>query len=496
MKPKFNPLIVFLTIGLVFLWLNFFIWHQASIAVIKSEVETIHIINRISFGITPKLLKQIQKIGVEAYIQEQLLPNDISEYSWLNNHLSQFDTLSMSNIEKLQKYSPSVLIRKKGSELTNEDMMQLRQQRERLRQQTIEAHLARAIFSSHQLQEVMVNFWVNHFNVHLAKSNVDAVISDYVDSIRKYSLGNFQELLKVTARHPAMLFYLDNNLNTAPQSPGAGGMIKGLNENYARELMELHTMGVDGGYTQADVIALARIFTGWSVDLNGDKGNKQGFFFDSDRHDYSDKVFLGHTIKGRGIAEGEEALDILANHPSTAHFISYKLAQYFVADRPRESLVNKLAQQFLASEGDIRSVLEILFHSQEFNDPQYYAQKLKTPFEYIVSLVRTGDIKEPNLGIIRSMIGQLGMPVFGCPTPNGYQNTQEAWLNPDSILLRVSFATTIASGALNQKNLIDSKKLEITLNDVISVETKKVINHSPPELRTALMLGSPEMMYR
>ena len=272
----------------------------------------------------------------------------------------------------------------------------------------------------------------------------------------------------------------------------------GLNENYARELMELHTLGVEGGYSQQDVIALAKVLTGWGLRRAGQvAGDSSGFYFDPKRHDASDKVFLGQTIQGGGIEEGEKALDILAKHPATAKHISYKLAQYFVADRPPQSLVDRLAQRYLSTDGNIREILNTLFHSPEFWDSQYYSAKFKTPYQYVVSAVRATGMEMRNPTAIASALQQLGMPLYGCPTPDGYKNTEAAWLNPDAMTRRVSFATAIGTGkmqagaqgrkgvggqnalVLQSSPPVDAGQLVQTLGDRFSDSTSPNDRHQP-----------------
>ncbi len=493
MKRKLKHWILLLICGVI-LWLG--LVQKQAIGLVE-DAQILHLLNRLSFGPTFGQIEQVRAKGVETYIQEQLSPESIPESSQLKLQLSKLETLIMSPRELFQKYVPNPQMEeKKGRELSKEEKDKLLQKRWRVLHQAVEGRLARAIASKRQLQEVMVDFWFNHFNVYGKKAIASIWVGDYENEIRTHVLGHFRDLLEVTARHPAMLLYLDNEVNTDPNSPGAQGRFKGLNENYARELMELHTLGVDGGYTQADVTALARIFTGWGIDRSGSKGDENGFFFDENRHDFSDKVFLGTTIKGSGIQEGERALDILAAHPSTARFISYKLAQYFVADEPPQSLVDKLAENFRNTDGDIRAVLDTLFHSVEFNDPQYYSKKFKTPYQYLISIVRAARIDNPDYKQLRKMLEQLGMPVYGCLTPDGYANTKDVWLNPDGMLRRISLATEIAIGALNKENPVNAEDISATLNANWSPHTKQVLDNSPSRLRTALMLGSPEMMYR
>jgi uncharacterized protein (DUF1800 family) len=476
----------------VMLWFGLGCQQQASGEVDNAQI--MHILDRLSFGATPESIKEIQSRGIEAYIQAQLSPELISESSELNQYLAGLEDPK----ELLKRFTRD---RQKQQEpgLSNQKIKNIEQElqnfRQKNRQQAIASNLARAVSSNRQLQAVMTNFWFNHFNVVMFKNDLDLWLLDYENEIRTRALGNFRDLLGMTARHPAMLIYLDNQFNTDPNSPAAKGMFKGLNENYARELMELHTLGVDGGYSQKDVETLARILTGWGIDRTNTRGDEKGFSFYPNRHDRSDKIFLGQNITGGGIEEGEKALDILATHPATAHFISYKLAQYFVADQPPSSLVDTLAQKFLDSNGNIKIVLDTLFHSQEFNDPQYYEQKFKTPYQYIVSLIRASEIKHPDFQRIHGMLSQLAMPVYGCLTPDGYKNTQDAWLNPDAMLRRISLATAIANGALDRDNPIDETTLQISMGSNFSAKTQAAINSSPPGLRKAIMLGSPEAMY-
>jgi uncharacterized protein (DUF1800 family) len=332
-------------------------------------------------------------------------------------------------------------------------------------------------------------------------------------------------LLGATARHPAMLYYLDNWQNTDPKSSGAKGRFQGLNENYARELMELHTLGVGGGYSQQDVIALARIFTGWGFPRDATRTNNYSFYFDKTRHDFTDKVFLGKTIKGSGASEGEQALDLLASSPATAKHISYKLAQYFVADNPPNALVDRLSKRFLETKGDIRAVLNTLFRSPEFWDVKNYGTKFKTPYQYVISAVRSTDKKVENFQQLYSYLQQLGMPLYGCLTPDGYKNTRDAWLNPDAIARRLNFATALAgdrlslnsppanpkesgwmlpqtnipvNSALLNRNVepVDPVRLTNTLGNNFSPKTRSAIDSSPANLRAALILGSPEFMQK
>jgi len=361
--------------------------------------------------------------------------------------------------------------------------------------------------------------WYNHFNVFAGKGLDHLWVGSYEQqAIRPYALGKFRDLLFATARHPAMLFYLDNAQNSAPGSRGPRGKELGLNENYVRELMELHTLGVDGGYTQQDVITLARILTGWGLNRqNLRNGAGSAFIFDASRHDFSPKVFLGHPIRSSGEAEGEEALDILAKSPATAHHIAFELAQYFVADTPPPALTNRLAAKFRQSDGDIRAVLKALFTSPEFRDS--VGAKYKTPYQFVLSATRVAGVMVRNPRPLLSTMARLGMPLYGCQTPDGYKNTEAAWLNPDAVTLQINFATAFARGALpvdspppagleaqlisdpapepvHRGEPIDAARLEQILESSLTNRTRDALREAPAELHAALILGSPDFMRR
>jgi uncharacterized protein (DUF1800 family) len=344
-----------------------------------------------------------------------------------------------------------------------------------------EGKVFRALYSNRQLEEVLVDFWFNHFNVFENKNVqiqpqgvVRMLLASYErDAIRPHVLGKFKDLLLATARHPAMLYYLDNwesispnALDTFQVGPfAAGGNISqilgrqahGLNENYGREVMELHTLGVDGGYTQADVIAVARCFTGWTIKQ---PATKPEFVFASFMHDTGEKVVLGHTIgAGGGEQDGLQAIDILARHPSTARFISRKLAERFVADDPPQSLVDRMAQTFTKTDGDLRAVLQTMFTSPEFFSEGAWDAKVKSPFEMVVSAVRALGGEATDTFTLVQKIADLGEPLYNKLEPTGYPETGEVWLSTANLLGRVNFATTLASGQVPGVKL-DSSRLE------------------------------------
>lgn len=463
----------------------------------SSDLSITHALNRLAFGPTLEELQYVKGIGIEGYITEQLDPKSIPESVELRYRLAQLDTLKLNPVQLRQLYGP--LPRLRGFKPNAEAEKAQRERARLVVQDAAEARVLRAVLSRRQLQEVMVDFWFNHFNVFSGKGLDDVWIGNYEQqAIRPFALGRFRELLFATSKHPAMLVYLDNTLSEAPDSSGARGRQKGINENFAREVMELHTLGADGGYTQEDVITLARILTGWRVNAaNARTYPEYAAVFDGTRHDFSPKVFLGQILKSRGKAEGEEALDILAHSPKTAHHIAFELAQYFVADEPSPSLVDRLAARFAATGGDIREVLKTLFASREFWEST--GQKYKTPYQFVISAVRAAGVPVNNVRPLLATMDQLGMPLYGCLTPDGYGNTEDAWLSPDATTRRIGFATALAQGELPlapEKRPADARQLEAILGPTLTAATRDAIADAAPALRGALLLGSPDFMRR
>jgi uncharacterized protein (DUF1800 family) len=334
-----------------------------------------------------------------------------------------------------------------------------------------QAKVLRAVYSERQLEEVMTDFWFNHFNVFIFKDQDQYLVTTYErDVIRPYALGKFHDLLLATAKSPAMLFYLDNWLSIGPNSQAAGGgkpgqppnpsAIKGLNENYGRELMELHTLGVDGGYTQADVTEVARVFTGWTVQPM-DQG--WGFVFDPKRHEPGSKTVLGKTIPDKGVDEGMQVLDMLAKSPATARFISTKLARRFVADDPPPALVDAMAKTFLSSDGDIKEVLRTMVHSKEFWSPDIYRKKVKTPLEFVASAVRATGTQVQNPMPIVQALNKMGMPLYQMQPPTGYSAKAEVWMNSNALLERLNFSVSLTSGGMGGVNFDPLRMLALGL---------------------------------
>ena len=491
----------------------------------------IHVLNRTSFGVRPGGRERVQAMGLAAYIDEQLHPERIADNA-LELMLSPLTGLrdtprtfaadyylpmmtARQEFMRTQNPPKGVMPALRGhllpiaamtlpggdrpvtilqqSPVTSEE---LRYQRENqlvfddLRGQK----LLRAVYSERQLQEVLTDFWFNHFNVDAQKLEDKPVVAEYErDVIRPRVFGRFRDLLEATAKSPAMLFYLDNWLNSAP---------KGLNENYGRELMELHTLGVDGGYTQADVVNVARAFTGWTLSKPHEA---TGFEFNDKKHDHSAKRVLGHTLKaGRGIEDGEDVLDILARHPSTARFIATKLVRRFVADDPPPALVDGAAKTFRRTDGDLREVMRVILTAPEFYAATTYRAKTKTPFELVTSALRATGAVVTNPRTFVGSIAGMGEPLYQCQPPTGYGDRQQIWVNTGTLLSRMNFAYALAANGLNAARIdltasgAPGRVAADIFGDDVSPETRTAIDAAgrPTPVRLSLLLGSPEFQRR
>jgi len=347
-------------------------------------------------------------------------------------------------------------------------------------EELMQAKLLRAVYSERQLEEVMTDFWFNHFNVFVGKGGDRWLLPSYErDVIRPHVLGRFEDLLVATAKSPAMLFYLDNWLSVGPNSmqalgiptrpygpywrryparpprPNQGKRTSGLNENYGRELLELHTLSVNGGYSQRDVTEAAKVFTGWTIDKPYQGG---GFKFEPRMHEPGPKFVLGHRIKPKGEDEGLQLLHMLATSPQTAHFISLKLAERFVSDAPPPALVDHMAKTFLKKKGDIREVLSVLFHSPEFWADDAYRAKVKTPLEFVASAVRATGADVTDAMPLARQLNNLGMPLYGAQPPTGYSMKAETWVSSSALLSRMNFALQLTAGKMRGVKL-DSGQL-------------------------------------
>jgi len=376
----------------------------------------------------------------------------------------------------------------------------------------LSSKLLRAIGSNRQLAEELDDFWFNHFNVFYDKGSDRFLIPDYERAaIRPYVLGKFRDLLEATAKSPAMLFYLDNfeSVRTDLDANDKKRKVKrGLNENYGRELMELHTLGVNGGYTQKDVTEVARCFTGWTI-LEPRRGG--GFLYNDKVHDKGEKVVLGQVIPaGGGMDDGEKVLDILAAHPSTAHFISQELAQRFVADNPPAALVDRMAKTFLTTGGDIREVMKTMLNSKEFWSEGSYRAKVKSPFEMVVSAVRALNANVTDAFALANQVENLGEPLYRKLEPTGYPNTNAEWVNSAALLGRMNFALQLAQNRVQGAKVDlsgfgdDPQEVAKTLTyRTASPQTRAAINKAledkkqkSPGLVAGLVIGSPDFQKR
>jgi uncharacterized protein (DUF1800 family) len=421
------------------------------------EAAIVHALSRLAFGARPGDVERVKAIGVAAWIDRQLDPRRLDDRA-AEQALATLPTLTMS-IAELQREYPRPSPREKNAdpqmsprELNREPAPEKRPIRIVAEMQA--ARLVRAIESERQLEEVMVDFWFNHFNVHAAKGEVKWYLTSYErDVIRPNALGKFGDLLRGTATHPAMLFYLDNWLSTRPDftvpfGPNRGRRA-GLNENYARELMELHTLGVGGGYSQQDVTEVARAFTGWTIDHPRDAAR---FVFRPRMHDRAAKTILGTRLAaGGGQDDGQRVLSLLLHHPSTARFIATKLVRRLVADEPPPTLVERVAATFRATDGDITAMLRTIVASPEFWAPEARRAKIKKPFEYVASAVRAvGGHVDARAGFaLARSVAEMGEGLYGSQPPTGYPDRAEAWVNAGALLARLNFALALTQHRLS-----------------------------------------------
>ncbi len=562
------------------------------------DAAIIHVLNRLTFGASARDIEEVKKTGLAAWIDAQLAPAASPDKA-LAEKLAAIETLSMSTAELREKYEIPPNVRQEIQKVRaereaandpdspiprpaeREEMMKRFPELARMGgrpQQVIAglqaAKILRAVYAERQLEEVMVDFWFNHFNVFARKGPIEYMVGEYERTIRANAFGKFEDLLVATAKSPAMLFYLDNWQSTDPnfdpralraqqrgrnRRPGAGGggiaprrpgrpaetmepggmaspaeatpsaqttpamtspqpprRTFGINENYARELMELHTLGVDGGYTQADVVEVAKAFTGWTILGEGPGGPRQNkesrFGFEDARHVKGDKKVLSVTIKNGGEKEGLEILRRLAAHPKTASFIARKLVRRFVADTPPPALVQRAAAAFEKTGGDIREVVRVILKSDEFLGPSFRAAKVKTPLEFVVSTVRvTGaEVRQPRDLVQR--IADMGMPLYLQQPPTGYKDTAEEWISTSSLLARMNFALDLAGGGVRGVRLdasnvggpspsLDSVAARL-LPGGLSENSRKTLESeankpgSEPTRVVGLVLGSPEFQRR
>jgi uncharacterized protein (DUF1800 family) len=441
----------------------------AAPSVPNDEAAVAHALNRLAFGPRPGDVAHVRELGLARWIDRQLEPARTANGP-LDARLARLQTLSLDSaaigrvfFEARQQRQVQQRAASGDAAMTPGDpamparpmnaMNPAMMEERRVFAELAEAKLLRAVYSERQLEEVLVDFWFNHFNVFARKGQTGIYVGEYErEAIRPHVLGRFRDMLGATARNPAMLFYLDNWQSVAPNprlprrfNPENNRPQRGLNENYARELLELHTLGVDGGYTQDDIVHVARALTGWTIGRPGEGG----FRFAPNLHDREAKTVLGQTIPaGGGIEDGERVLDILARHHSTARNIAFKLAQRFVSDTPPRSLVDRAARTFRGSDGNLREVVRTIVTSPEFFEPGARLAKVKTPFEFVTSALRaTGADVRTGQALIRAL-GEMGMPLYMCQPPTGYDDTAAAWVSSGALVTRINFAVALTSGQL------------------------------------------------
>jgi uncharacterized protein (DUF1800 family) len=472
------------------------------------------LLDRVTGGVSQPSLQQLATLGAERFLEQQLsmpnapLPAEVQ---------AQIDTMTIS-LEPMERLVIDLEQRRRdivsmpGDEAKRAAERDYQQELTRLGREAMTRSLLRAVYSPNQLLEQMTWFWMNHFNVFQFKSNVRAMIGDFEQrAIRPHALGRFRDLLAATVYHPAMLRYLDNENNAAGR----------INENYARELMELHTLGVDGGYSQQDVQELARILTGLGVNLTGRMPNvrrdlagqyrQDGLFeFNPNRHDYGNKQLLGSTVRGRGLGEVDEVIDRLSRHPATARFISRKLAVYFVTDDPPQALVERMADAYTNSDGDIAATLRVMFRSSEF--AVSLGQKFKDPRNYVVSAMRLayGDKVISNVGPMINWLARMGQPLYGRQTPDGYPMQEMSWNSSGQMATRFEIARAIGAGnaaLFASDGAVPTQRPEPpqlanglyyeALQPRLGTATRRALDSArTPQEWNAYFLSSPEFMHR
>jgi len=444
-----------------------------------------HALDRLGFGARPGDVDRVLAVGVDRWIEQQLHPERIADAA-VDARLAKYETLTWSNDDVMQKIAMPFYEARRARKAagTAADATPMRMPREQ-RPQRIVAELSaqrilRAAESERQLNEVMVDFWMNHFNVFAGKNADRFLIASYErDTIRPRIWGRFEDLLLATAKSPAMLIYLDNARSRA----GA------INENYAREIMELHTLGVDGGYSQQDVTELARVFTGWS--LTAPRSGKVDFVFRRALHDSGTKHVLGMTLANGGMDEGERMVRFLARQPATARHIATQLCQRLVADDPPPALVDRVAKRFLDTNGDLRATVKAVIADPEFWNPRNAHAKTKSPFEYAISAVRAAGASIDDPLPLARQLQQMGEGLYLSQPPTGYSDKAEAWVSTGGLMARLNFALALAANKLPGVH-VDVSKLAVP--DDLSAETRKTIEakHADPVTTAGLILGSPE----
>jgi uncharacterized protein (DUF1800 family) len=460
--------------------------------VLSAEQKIYHLLSRTSFGPTREECERVAGMGLKAYLEAQLTPENIPD-SALEEKLAGLKTIRLSTAQLFELYPPADVAKERGMTAPMAGpravILELQQ-----------ARLLRAVYSQRQLYEVMVDFWSNHFSIFANKSADRWLVTGFDrNTIRPYALGKIRDLLRATAEIPAMLYYLDNWLSAAPKPEarlGPNNQKRGLNENYARELMELHTIGVDGGYTQNDIREVARCFTGWTVRRPRGLGE---FVFDRRIHDDGEKLVLGtRIVPGGGMNDGMKVIEILSRHPATERFIATKLARRFISDQPPVSVIERASDAFRQSDGDIGAVLRALFNGPEFFASEAYKAKVKKPLEFVASALRASGAETRVTPQLVRYLGRMGEPLFLAQAPTGFPDVAQSWISPDMLLTRMNFAADLVTNRLPGARLVanpteDAQSFaRLIAPEGLSMATQSALRDVHGTQALALLMAAPE----
>lgn len=442
-------------------------------------------IDRLTLGATPGTFQQLQAKDVGPWIEQQLHPS--AEPTLLAQRLAALPSFGLDPASAFDRYGP-----KPGMRQDPAARMAYRKGLRGLYVDAVSARMLRGVYSPWQLRELLTDFWFNHFNVFFHKGLCALWTADYEQTaLRPHLFGRFEDLLLATARHPAMLFYLDNWRNAVPNSRGGPGHA-GYNENYGREVMELHTIGLH--YSQADVIGATRLLTGWGLN------RRRAFQFVPKRHDFSPQVILGKHFGG-GESAIVDFLRFLARHPDTARHLSFELAQYFVADVPPPDLVAHMAARYNDTEGDLKAVATAMIEHPAFASNAAQRNKFRTPYRYTLALLRATGCELDNIKPLIGTLHRLGQPLYGCVPPDGWANTQAEWLSPDALTQRLNLAVAIGVGWMKlfadhpHGHALPPAPVLQALQHSAAQSVLAAAHSAPPAMQTAVLLGSPQMQY-
>ncbi len=478
--------------------------NQAWAQDLTPERKAAHAVWRLSFGPTPGEIDRVKTMGVAAYLREQLTPTGLADPPELHQRLAPLKTQGMDAIGLFRTFGPKA---RGGAQPTEAELKSARARAAIIQQEAAQAKLWRALLSKRQLEELLTDFWFNHFNVAASKSLDHLWVGAFErEAIRPHVLGKFEDMLQAATRHPAMLIFLDNWQSASQDSAFGKGKSRPLLEVHAKELLTSHTMGANAHPKPSDINALARILAGWTIGAPRTPLDKNGVAFDERRHDTKDKVLLGVTIKGGGASETDEAIHLLAQQPATAANICAKLTQFFLAEDAPKPLLDRLAALFLSSNGDIRAVLTALFDSPEFWDAKYAASKYKTPLRAMVSTLRAAGRPVTEVDSLAATLADMNMPLYDAKFPSGYKDARDTWLTSEIMLKQLLFADRAGAGLLpcwgatgkeaawqyQPSTPLDAASLAATMGITPSVATGNVLDACSPRIKAGVLLGSPE----